>query len=467
MTEQESKKEEKNVIEPKVEQATNTEVLEAAPESTKLTFENEKLEVLAELSPGCQVQMTINLDLKFSKSIYQDAIKVIGKKVVIPGFRKGRAPNNIILENYKSYVNDEWGQLLLSSPYAEALKLAQLFPIAEDSVKNVKLQKTSPENPVSISFNFESFPVVPDFDFNSLTIKKILPAPITEEKIDKELDAVRHFNAKWEEIKDRNVEKDDFIEVDITNIEEPPQVLEKGLKVKVADDEMGEWMQKLVLGAAINDEVEGVSEPTLDAEGKPPEGFIATPCKIKILKILHCELPELTDEFAQKSGSDSLEDLRKKSELALTSAAEKLALIDMEEIVGKTVVEKINFDIPKSILDKEILIRLNKKQQSLAEQDLPKEKIAEFQPKIEEQAKEEALAFLKLWFIAQKLHQKHEFNITQQEFLQEMTRQMYDSSKDESILEKSMDPKEIQDRVYMYMLSKKAKQELMKSVTFE
>jgi trigger factor len=88
--------------------------------SAQTQFQNENMTVDLKRDPGCLIRLDISLSPLATQAAYQKALKTVNKEVSIPGFRKGKAPQTLILKNYSQHVDREWRELLLNTAFGEA-----------------------------------------------------------------------------------------------------------------------------------------------------------------------------------------------------------------------------------------------------------------------------------------------------------------------------------------------------------
>jgi len=142
-------------------------------------YKNDNLHVKASREPGSRVKLQIDVSPLASQAAYKKAIKNVNKEVTMPGFRKGKAPDNYIVQNYKSHVDQEWKDVLVNIAFQEAIDLVKIYPFGKNSVQRPTIKEASPENGASIVIEYEAEPEVPEVKIDELTVKKIKEQPIT------------------------------------------------------------------------------------------------------------------------------------------------------------------------------------------------------------------------------------------------------------------------------------------------
>ena len=101
-------------------------------------YKKDHIKVSVEDLPDSQVYVIATLSPSFSAEHYRSAIRNINKEVSVPGFRKGKAPENYIQQKFPSQIKKEWGDIMVESAFKETISLANIHPFNRESVKKVE-----------------------------------------------------------------------------------------------------------------------------------------------------------------------------------------------------------------------------------------------------------------------------------------------------------------------------------------
>lgn len=392
-------------------------------EQQQLEAKNETITVTGIREPGCMIKLEIDVTPEGTKAAFAKALKTIKKEVSIPGFRKGRAPDAIILDRYPSHVEDEWKDILANTAFNDALQLTQLYPFGKEGVKKVKVNKSSKEEGSNISIEFEAFPSIPKIEFETLELKKVEETPIEEKDIDKTIEDIRLHHAEWTEVTDRSAEEDDYVDVKIdAPEEEPKKVICEDTRFQVKEGIMGDWMRKLITGLKKGESAEGMSEK--DPESKT-EDFKPTLCKITVNGIHTPELPELDDELAKKVGAESVANLRKKVTEDLKQRAANEIQAELRQQIEQFLLERYAFDLPLSVVSQEAKTRLEMELAHLRKNQVSEEEITTKREELQDRAKRGAVESLIVDFLVQAIARDHAITVSKEDVMQAMIREMY------------------------------------------
>ena len=135
-------------------------------QQTKHSLENQFVSFTTENKPNCVVEFDVKASSALVDRAYQNAIKAVAKDTTIPGFRKGKAPEDVIKKTFKSAIEKKWEQLIGEESFAECEKLAKIPVLNAQTRIHFKMKKHSHES-AEMTFQFETEPSIPAIDFSS------------------------------------------------------------------------------------------------------------------------------------------------------------------------------------------------------------------------------------------------------------------------------------------------------------
>ncbi len=438
-------------------------------------FKNDNLTVHIAREPGAVVKFTIHVSPLATKAAYQKALKNVNKEVVLPGFRKGKAPEKFILEKYSKYVHDEQKEILINTGLQEALQLTKIFPFNKESVKLLKAPSISNEKGSEFAIQFEANPVVPHIDPQEISLKSTPQKAITDKDVDDAIQEVRLYHAEWKEVSDRPVQEGDFVNLDIDSLEEGGGELCKDTRFEVKEGKMGTWMRNVLIGQQVQNSVEGVSEEepetcaSCGTEGHEHHhhhhnpDFKPTKCKITIKTIFETKLPELDDLLAKKVGLKEIGDLRPRVKEDLERQSREAARSYLRRQLRQKLLDKYPFDLPASLIEgnKELIeYQVAERLKQLQQSDAKEEEIESHRQELENAVKKDLEDSYRFSLIEQKIAREQNFQVAQDELMRELMRQTY-MGQEESIINTKMEPEEIRQRLTSYILTRKASDYLL------
>lgn len=411
-------------------------------------FKNENLSVKVERLPGSRVKFEISVSPKATEAAQVKALKNINKEILIPGFRKGKAPNNLILEKFKPQIDEESRNVLLNTAFSEAMQLANIFPLSQDTIKP-EIKSLSLENGAELVITFESRPEIPAINPKEITLKNVTPAAVTEKDIKDRLYELQLNQATWETVEGRGIQEGDFVSLDIESLDNGVQLCKDETFI-ASKENIGTWLYNLILNKNTHDVVEGVSEKEgckecddhTHVHPEEPE-FKPSKLKVTIKSIKNPILPEINDEFAAKIGAETVEVLNTRVLSSLEKNNKDRAQQNLRNQLNEIILSKYSFDIPASI------VKASSGQNS------------------DPQTLNNIINSYRIYFITQKLAQDLNLSVSENEIMEEFMVQAYMTNPKESFIDPSSDPKEIQHRIQSYLLEKKVKDYLIEHANKE
>ncbi len=279
----------------------------------------------------------------------------ISKNKHIPGFRAGKAPYDIIKQNFgemaifESALDD-----ILKHFYFELVKKENLEPIG---FPKIDVEKMAVGNPLVLKIVISLLPKIKLADLDKISIKKG-KATVDDEEIKKAIETLREHQAK-EVLVEREAKNDDKVEIDFKasvdgvvieggNEKNYPLVLGKGQMIPGFEDQ--------IIGHKKNDEIKFNLKFPKDYHknlaGKEAE------FEVKLNSIYERTLPETNDEWAKTFFKlDNLKDLEEK--LRENYEHEKQRELDqkqememIEEIIEKSEIDAWSEDVIKEEVKK-------------------------------------------------------------------------------------------------------------------
>ncbi len=433
---------------------------------TKQEFQNDKIRLKVTQQPYCLVTLDIEIGPEETKNTFAKAVKAINKEVSLPGFRKGHAPDKLITQHYAKYVDEEWKRILSITALNHATELAQIKAFSETRVPAPTFHKLDKETGAELTFTLEREPVVTIPDPSHFSLESKQPRVITHKDEERELRSILFSQTTWEEITDRAVQENDYIDIDIDTLESPSVSLCRDSRFQVTQGMMPNWMRKLVIGLTPGQHSEGISErdeETMDeailADFKP------TPCRITVKTIFQTELPPIDDLLAKKVGAENVDDLKHKIRHRLENEARSEVEHNLlTQLIGQ-LLEKFPIDAPASLIEHEMLIKqANLMNAVLKDNDSPAE-LREKIKAVKATAQEAGEEWAKLTLFGTTYAKSHDLQITQGELYTEWLVQSKGFKPPlEMTIEANMTPELIQRSLYLTVVTIKALRHFLEEV---
>ena len=312
---------------------------------------------------NCKVEKTENanevkLELIVEAAKFDEAIKKVyfksAKYFNIPGFRKGKAPMNIVEKYYgKEIFYEDAFNDLAPEVIEQAVKENDLKIVSRPDIDVTQIGKGQD---LIFTAIYQTKPEAELGKYKGIEIEKI-EYTVTDEDINHELEHLQEHNSRLISIEDRPVENRDIATIDFEGFVDGTPF--EGGKAENYDLEIGsksfiEGFEDQVIGMKIDEEKE--IKVTFPEEYFSSElaGKEAT-FKVKVHEIKKKELPELDDEFAKDvSEFDTLDELKKSIQDKLEKENADKQKYETEDAVIKAVVEEMKVEIPSGMIETEV-----------------------------------------------------------------------------------------------------------------
>lgn len=404
----------KSVVAPDIEK-------EVAPKLSKKTaaesYENDLVQVQFSITEDCQASLEVQISEKLLQESHNEALKQVSKEISVPGFRKGKVPREFVEKNYGKYIEEQAQTVFMQKALEESLNLTKLRPLNYRNVKP-KLEKKL-KNSAIVQFTFETYPVVPQIDLEKIKLSKMTAEEVTPEQVDDVIDVMRTYRAKWETITDRPIQENDFVDINIENVETKAKIVDHK-RVQVCKGKLSSWLIKLLTGMNKGESQEATSQWDKTMPQADKKDFVPTLCKVTVLEIFKGDLPPVDEDFAKAMGTQSVADLRTQVLLRLTRNAEDAVENKQKHELDEKLEKLVDFSIPKSLIEAEKKTKIQMKEYELKQAGVSDKDIAKQKSQIEQEGIENAIKSLKLFFILQKIANDHGIIVSEQELREVM-----------------------------------------------
>jgi len=163
---------------------------------------------------GDKVKLDLEIANSYLRKSVNKAYKDISNKAKIPGFRKGKIPNQMIDLNFgKKYVLSEAASISISELYPEIIMGEDIKPIDHPKINITQLEEDLPLG-FEVVVDVEPQPKLPAYKGIKATG---LSVEVTEEEVEKQVDNIRNKFATLESVEDdKPAVKGDYATIDFT-----------------------------------------------------------------------------------------------------------------------------------------------------------------------------------------------------------------------------------------------------------
>lgn len=295
-------------------------------------------------------QLEIVIDGEQFREAIKQAYRKEGKKINVPGFRKGKAPLHIIETYYGSEVFFEDALNLLYADAVEAAINESGLKVIDDKM-DFDLVSISKEDGVDFKVSVTTYPEIELAEYKGLKAERPL-VKVEAAEVNAEIKSMQERNARMVSVEDRAAKKGDTVVIDFEGFQDG--VAFDGGKAEGHSLELGSGQfipgfEDQIIGKNIGDEFDvNVTFP----EEYGAENLAGKPAvfKVKIHEIKLRELPTADDEFAKDvSEFDTLKELKADLKKKALDRKKKAAEEAVENILVQQIVDGIKGEIPEAM----------------------------------------------------------------------------------------------------------------------
>ena len=296
-------------------------------------------------------KLTVEVPAENVEKAIQGAYNKMKKSINIPGFRKGKAPRQLIEKMYgKEVFYNDAIDAMLPSAYSDAVEECGEEIVSHPQIDVVQIESGKP---FVFTATVAVKPAVELGEYKGIQVEKA-PIEVKDEEIEAEITKEREANSRTVTVDDRAVAQGDIVTLDFEGFVDG--VAFEGGKGENYDLTIGSntfipGFEDQLVGAEIGKELDvNVTFPE-EYGAKELAGKEAVfKCKVNGIKVK--ELPEADDEFAQEvSEFDTLDEYKADIKAKLLKDKEDEAKRVKEDAVIGKIVENATMDIPDAMVE--------------------------------------------------------------------------------------------------------------------
>ena len=293
--------------------------------------------------------------------------KDYSKQARLPGFRPGKVPSNIIKQRFREQIHHDVMHDLIPRAVEEALQERGIEPVATPDIKDVSL---SEGQPLKFTAAIETVPPFDPGDLSTISLRQP-SSTITEDAVGRTLEQLRERAARHESVEGRPVAEGDTVVVDLDRTDPDGKIdHHEGVSVELGAAGNPPGFDQHLIGVNAGDEKTFVIHFPDDYAVKDMANTDVT-YKVAVKQIRRKVLPELDDEFAKDVGDfESLAALRDRVQADMQADAERHAKQHVRGDLLKQLGQRIAFELPSSLVDREVDRRLEEFVRRLMDQNV-------------------------------------------------------------------------------------------------
>jgi trigger factor len=348
------------------------------------------------------------------------------KSARLPGFRAGHVPASIIKQRFGDGLRADVAEALIPKYFRREAEKLGLIPVSQPRVTDMHMHDGEP---LTFKASFEVLPEIQVEGYKDLRADKPEIA-VTDEEVEQELERLREQRATYTSVEGRPLAEGDFAQAsmdgkpkdgaDVADAKANPVHMDDVLIEIGGKNTVAEFSQNLTDASAGDERTFDVSYAE-DVADKRLAGktFVYT---VKVNGIKQKSLPELNDDFAKELGEfTSLDAVRKQIRENMKAERRHTAERESKDKLVAELVKRNQFEVPESLVDRQIDLRLERGLRALAAQGMKMEDLKKMDlPRLRAGQRDQAVQDVKSSLLLERVADLEKIEVSDEEVNREL-----------------------------------------------
>jgi len=354
----------------------------------------------------------------------------------LPGFRKGHVPASMIRHRFAEDLKSDVVEALVPRYFRKEAEKLGMIPVSQPRVTELHIHDGEA---LTFKASFEVMPEIRVEGYKELRAEHP-EISITDEEVEQALASVREQHATFTSIEGRPLADGDFAQASFDGQPkdgQPSAAAKDGAKHGKAGDANPVHMDEVLIEIGgqntvpeFTENLRGVSAGeersfevayAADAEDNRLAGktFVYT---VKVQAIKRKDMPELNDDFAKELGEfTTLDQVRKQIRENMEAEKRHAAEHDAKEKLTAELVRRNDFEVPESLVERQIDLRLERGLRALAAQGMKMEDMKKMDlPRLRVGQREQALQDVKSSLLLDRVAELEKIGVDEEELNREI-----------------------------------------------
>ena len=352
-----------------------------------------------------------------------DAIVQKYQKVArLPGFRKGHVPASIIRQRFAEDLKSDVVEALVPRYFRKEAEKLGMVPVSQPRVTDLHIHAGEP---LRFKASFEIMPEIKVEGYRELRADKP-EISVTDAEVEEALNSLREQHATFTSVEGRSLAEGDFAQASMDGKPKDGQAEAQPVHMDEVLIEIGgkntvpEFSENL-RGASTGDERTFEVKYPEDASDKRLAGqtFIYS---VKVQGIKQKQVPELNDDFAKELGEfSSIEQVRKQIRENIEAEKRHAAERAAKDKLVADLVKRNDFQVPESLVERQIDVRLERGLRALAAQGMKLEDMKKMDlPRVRAGQREQAVQDVKSSLLLERVAELEKIEVDDDEVNREL-----------------------------------------------
>jgi len=336
------------------------------------------VKVAVEELEACKRRLAVEAPADVVQKEWERAYGRVQKQARLPGFRKGHVPRSLVKLHFADDVRREVAEHLIPDVYRRALSEAQLDPVNEPDLQDVKLEENAPLSFVAV---VEVKPAITLGDYRGVDVQHA-PRAVTDEDVAAAVEQMREQQAEFRAV-ERPAATGDLAVVDYTlqpDAHEPTTA--SGYHFVLGSGAVMPEIDTAAVGMKAGDAKDVALRFADDHRIESLRGKEGT-AAVTVKEVKEKILPALDDELAKSLGEfETLDALRAEVRRQLEARAQAEQRRELEDKVVNAVLERHTFTVPEAMVMRQIAHQVEHARERLRRQGIDPDRVPWDVPKL-------------------------------------------------------------------------------------
>ena len=364
--------------------------------------------------------MRVEIEAQKVDDTFQSVTKEFQREAALPGFRRGKAPPEMVLRKYGKDIEKEVKRKLIAESYKQAVEEQNFDVLGYPDIEEIQFSRGQP---LQFAATMETAPEFELPAYKGIPVKREGRA-VSDQDVDRALEALRQPQASFKTL-ERPIQAGDIVVVNYTGTCEGKPITEIAPAAQGLTERKNFWVD-----VPSSSFIPGFSEQLLGAKAGDkrtvtvdfPPDFVTPQLagkkglyEVEIVEVKEKVLPPVDEAFAKSFGAENLEKLRagvrRDLENELTFKQNK----SIRSQLVRSVLDRVNFELPETALAQETRNVVYDIVQENAKRGVSRETIEQQKEQIYSAAAHGARDRVKVSFVLQRIAEKEDIKVSQEE----------------------------------------------------
>jgi trigger factor len=374
----------------------------------------------------CKKLVRVEVEVEKVDETFDSVTKDFQKEAKLPGFRPGKAPREMVLRKYTQDIEAEAKRKLISEAYKKALDEQKLDVLGYPDIEEIQFGRGQA---LQFAATIETAPEFELPEYKGIPVKREARS-VTDEDIERALEVLRQPTTTFKTV-ERPAQTGDIIVVNYTGTCDAKPITDIAPTAKGLTEQKGFWVE---IGA--NAFIPGFADQLLGANAGDkrtinvdfPADFVTPQLagkrgvyETEVVEVKEKVLPPLDETFAKNFGAENLEKLRAGVRRDLENELTHKQNRSVRNQLVRSLLNRVNFELPETAVANETRNVVYDIVQENAKRGVSRDIIEKQKDQIYSAANQGAKERVKVAFLLQKIAEKEDVKVSQQEIAQRIS----------------------------------------------